>query len=426
MNDARKMLSNSFILFVGTVVSSFFSYLFNMLMGRMLGPSSYGDMVTIMSVSTIVLVAAGAIVTVMMLYSSELYASNNIEALAKLLRVFSKYLLFLSVILFFAISAVSPQIARFFSISNNLLVVLGFSAVIIGFLISVNRGFLQGVQAFVPLTLINVLEMSARLVLGLLAVRIGFGVGGAVLATVVATILAYIATFKPINKILKHRNERETNFKFDKREILAFAVPTFFASLLISVSLNIDVLLVKHYFGPVEAGTYAAISTIGKIILYLLAPIIGVMFPMISEKRVKGEKHYKTLLLAMFLTSAAAIIILTIYTVAPVFVIKVLYGLKYTQFYYLLPQVGLFISIYTLVNLLCNYFIALKDFTFIGFYLFVILLQIIAVSQFHSTISIVVKEFVLSNSLLFLLLSAYYLFTKRSQIVSLVRKEYEQ
>lgn len=426
MHDTKKLLSNSLIVFVGTIAGSFFSYLFNMLMGRMLGPTAYGDMTTIMSATAIMLVAGGAIVTVVMMYSSELYAERNISALAKLLRIFSKYLLFAGLIFFLITLFFSSQIAVFFSISNKFYVIIGFSSVIVGLLMAVNRGFLQGVQRFIPLSMIGISETALRVILGVIAVRVGFGVGGAVMATVIATIVAYLLSFHPIKKILREKEGKHSDFNFNKGKILAFAIPTLFASLLMALSVNMDILLVKHFFDPRQAGVYAAISTIGKIILYLVAPIIGVMFPMITEKRTRGEKHYKTLALAVLVTTIASVLILAVYAIAPTTVIRILYGSKYTEFYYLLPQVGLFIIIYSLINLFCNYFIAVKDFIFIIFYTIVVVIQVFAVQFYHPSISVVVKEFILSNAVLFFLLSAYYLFTKRAQATAMIKGEYER
>lgn len=425
MNDTKKLLSNSVIVFVGTLVASVFSYLFNMMMGRMLGPSGYGDMTAVLSASTIILVGGGAVITIVMRYSSELYATKNTTALSKLLKVFSRAMLSFGILIFLLVVALAQPIANFFTISKGIYIVIGFSSVIVGFLIAVNRGFLQGVQSFKPLTIVNISEMIIRFALGIIIVKLGFGAGGALAATVIATICAYLFSFPPVSKVLSEKGKEDTNFRFDKREILNFSVPAFVGALLVALSLNVDILLVKHFFNPSDAGIYAAVSTIGKIIIYLVSPIIAVMFPMITEKKTRGEKHYKTLLLALFVTALAALLILAIYAIAPSMVIRILYGTKFTSFYYLLPEVGLSMVFYALVNLLCNYFIAVKDFVFIAIYSLVIIGQVSIVTTYHPSLTMVVREFILGNGLLFALLSAYYLFTKKTQLLAMIRKQYE-
>ena len=136
--------------------------------------------------------------------------------------------------------------------------------------------------------------------------------------------------------------------------MLSYSWPTLLASILLAVSINLDIILVKHYFPAEEAGLYAAVSTIGKIILYATGPIVSVMFPMISEQTAKKEKHYKIFLLSLTMTLVGALIILGIYVIAPGKVISILYGGTYASLYYLLPQVGVAVLFYALINLICK------------------------------------------------------------------------
>ena len=54
---------------------------------------------------------------------------------------------------------------------------------------------------------------------------------------------------------------------------------------------NIDVILVKHYFSADEAGHYAALSQLGKIIIFGTGAIASVMFPLVVERFEKHEMY---------------------------------------------------------------------------------------------------------------------------------------
>lgn len=414
----RKLFSNSIIVFVGTIIGSFFSYLFNMLMGRYLGPTEYGEMTALMSFLMIISVAGSAILTITMRYSSQLYAENKYSALKRLLSFFTKYIYVLSLAIILICLVLIKPIANYFSISSLLPVAIAFSSLIFGLVVLANKGFLQGTHQFSAVSFIGAIEMALRLVLGVILVKIGFQVSGALAAVVLATAISYFITFWPINSLFKKAgtDKTETNFRFDKKEILSYSWPTLITSVLLIVALNIDIILVKHYFPAYDAGIYAAISTIAKIILYITAPVITVMFPMISEKTTKGDKHYSIFLLSLLMVAVGSFLILGLYVVAPAKIIGILYGPSYISFFYLLPEIGMAVLLYSLINLVVNYYMVIKNFIFVWFFLLDLILMTIAISIWHSSIVLVVRIMIASYSLLFASIMVYYLLSKKEQI----------
>jgi len=427
MSQTKRLLSNSIIVFVGTIVGSIFSYAFNMLMGRLLGPAQYGDMSAIMSLLAITSVAGGTILTVTMRYTGETYAGGHFASLKKIFNIFTRYVVIFGAALFIIGLFFARFITDFLSIHSLVAVMISFVAFLTGFTILITKGFLQGIQDFKSLSFVTALEMVLRLAFGLLFIKVGFELDGAISAIILATGLTYLLSLVPIRKFfLKHKQDNRTEeFKLDKKEVIAYSVPTFITMLLLAISMNIDVIVVKHYFPSDQAGIYAAISTIGKIILYITAPIIGVMFPMISEHRTKGEKHYKLFLYSLILTIVGAVSILIVYTVAPALVIRILYGQAYLGAQNLLPIVGIMIMIYSLINLVCNYYLAIKSFLFVWFYAFAIILQLVLILFYHSSILEVVKIFIFTLGLLFFLLMIGYLYLKKDRFIEVLKGEYE-
>ncbi|MFA7244305.1 MAG: oligosaccharide flippase family protein [Patescibacteria group bacterium] len=426
MNEAKKLLKSSSIVFIGTLIASLFSYLFNMMMGRLLGPTEYGEMTALMSLQTIIAVASGAILTISMRYSGELFNERYFDALKKLFLFLTKYLLLIGVGIFLVCLLFLKPIANFFSINSLMPISIVLSGVIFSLLIVINKGYFQGLQKFRSLASINILEMALRLGLGLALVMAGLKLNGAVSAIVLATIIAYSISFLPIkrmfNKIKFHDGH---SFKFDKKEIISYTWPTLIASLFLVASLNIDIILVKHYFDPQSAGLYAAISTVAKIILYVTAPIASVMFPMVSERKVKGDKHYQIFLFSIIITLIGAFAVLAIYMIMPGKVVSILYGPDYVSAYTLLPEVGLFVLFYSMVNLMANYYMVIKNFFFLILYFIVLVAQIVMVSYWHPSILAVIRTFILMNGVLFALLMGYYVYTKKEALLAIFKSENE-
>lgn len=424
--DIKKLLTNSFLVLVGSFVGGVFAYGFNMVMGRMLGPEKYGEMTTVLSMVAITSVGGGAILTVVTYYSSEVYNKNAFSALKRMHFTFTKYIFFISFFLFLIGLFLSGPLSRFFNLSSPISTMIAFLGLIFGFLILVNKGVLQGVQNFSSLTILNTFEMVLRLILGVILVKIGFATLGAVSAVILALIISYGLTFLPINKLFKKTVKKDEsaetkNLQFNKKDILLYSIPTALAMAVMAIGINVDVMFIKHYFSPADAGMYAAISTIGKVILYVTAPIVTVMFPMIAQKRVTGDKHYKILLFSLAITILLSLFILTFYELMPGRVISLFYGSAYVGMYSLLPRVGFFIFFYTLVNLIINYFLSIKSFKFLWPLFITVLLQIVLVSIWHGSLVLITSILTTTMGLLFLCLMSYYLFTKKEQIILLLK-----
>jgi len=326
------------------------------------------------------------------------------------------------IILLIGLALLKP-IANFFSLSEYLPIIIILVSVVSGLLLVTNKGMLQGGQKFLDLTIINVIDPILRVIVGVSLVKLGLDLTGAMTAVFVAIGVSYLVTLLPLKKLFNLASKKVENFSFDKKEIVAYSWPTLIAAVLLVVSINLDIILIKHFFSPEDAGIYAAVSTIAKIILYITSPIIAVMFPMVSEQKTKGEKHYRVFLMSLLFTLFGSLVVLAVYMIAPGKVISILYGAKFSSYYYLLPQIGLAVLFYSMVNLMANYYLAIKDFVFLWFFALILVAQVIIISLWHPSLEVVVRTLVMTQGALFTLVFGYYLITKRSQIASYLSGE---
>lgn len=131
------------------------------------------------------------------------------------------------------------------------------------------------------------------------------------------------------------------------------------------------------------------------------------------------------LLFSLGLTAIGAALVLAIYSTVPTTVMKILYGHDFTALSYLLPQLGIFILFYTLINLLANYFLAVKNFVFLIFMFVASVLILVWTSLNHASISGIIKIFTISDALLFAAMISYYLYDKRKQLKQYLKAIYE-
>jgi O-antigen/teichoic acid export membrane protein len=169
------------------------------------------------------------------------------------------------------------------------------------------------------------------------------------------------------------------------------------------------VVLVKHFFSSFDAGIYAAVSTLGKIILFASAPVATVMFPLLTRRFAKKENYVGMFLLSIGLTVVVVAGVIILYYLFPYFVMSLLYGDKYFSGVYLLVPYAIYTGLISLSGLFVNLFLSVNHNKIVIFPMFGAILQLIGINIFHQTISQVVWVSISVAALLFLALSVYFL-----------------
>ena len=420
LKNSKKAISGGLWVMIGTTVASLFSYFFNIMVGRKLGPSAYADFTSLMSLLVILSVGSGTVLTITMAFTSRYYAEKNYHAIKDLFVYLLKFTGILVLILTGIGIIFVPQINQFLNISNSYATIITLFGIIFGIIIFINRGILQGMQQFKKIGWLNPLEMISRLLLGLALISLGANLIGALGAVVFSTLIIFVISLISIYRILhqKSRGIEKTKTIDFRKALNQYFWPTLISNTLLVIVINSDVIIVKHYFNADIAGAYAALSTIAKIIFYAASPIINVMFPMIAERTTKGEKHYRLLLFGFLATLFISLAINGIYAVFPGTIIEILFGSNYTAYFQLLPMVSIFIMLYTLANLLINYYMAIKNFKFLYVFAICFIFAGIAVYLNHSSLETIIKIYIASMSLLLTGLMGYYIFLKWQQIAN--------
>jgi O-antigen/teichoic acid export membrane protein len=137
--------------------------------------------------------------------------------------------------------------------------------------LGVRRGYIQGIHAFGPLAINFMLEGVVRLGGAFLLIEVGLGVKGAVLASVLAVIVAYFAALPSPGVTSLRLKGIAISFREGLQAIVFFAGQT--------VINNFDIVLVKHFFPPLEAGLYAAVALVGRLVNMCAWSVVNTMFP---------------------------------------------------------------------------------------------------------------------------------------------------
>ncbi len=385
---------------VGSNMANFIAYIYHLVIGRMLGPVSYGELAA-------TLAALGMFSTVFAFVSLvvvKLVSSAKKREIPALYHWFLKRGLITGFGLCLFLTTFTSIISNFLHLDYKIAFLLGpiLFAILLSLLL---KSFLHGLLKFGQSVVVSNIDMSLRVVFSVLFVYLGFSSFGAVFGIFVASILSFLVAFS----FLKELRRGRVNGKLkDAKKVLAYAFPVFLVSIANNSFISSDVILTKHFFNAYDAGIYASLSTLGKIIFFGTGPIGAVMFPIISQRHSKGQNYHKVLAMSFLLTAWMAVGVLAVYYFFPELMIKILFGNEFLDASSNLIWFGVFIAIYTVANLLVSFYLSIEKTKVAFFPIVFALFQIVGIYFFHDSVLSVIRISTLSATLLLVSLLIYF------------------
>lgn len=401
----NSLVKNSLIVLIGSTAANVGTYVFHLLMGRILGPVNYGILESLISLSYFLSIPIGVLGLVV-----AKYVSQEIEhpvKMASLVKTLSQKVSFWGVgglVVFFLSFFWLKKIIRVDSFFY-------FAAIGVFSYLSIYTTIfsctLQGIMQFSQLNFLNIFNSWSKLLVGFLLVALGFQVGGALAALIIAAFFTLGLGYFLITRYLPFKNAEEIkNWVFAWRR---YSLAVFLTNLSLTSLYTSDVVLARYFLPPQEAGYYAALSVLGKIIFFASSPITTVMFPTVSAKQAKGKDYRRVFETSIGLVIMISLVAVAIYFLFPNLMINLLYGRQYLAAAGNLGVFAIFISLYSLCAIFLNYFLSIARIAVIQLGVVAALGQIFLIVFFHQNIGQILSVNILVSFLLFLgLLICYY------------------
>ncbi len=399
------LFSGSVVMIVGSNATNFLNYIYHLIMGRLLGPANYGELSVLFSLLGLFGIITGSLGLVMVKFVS---ASKTKEEISELIFWINKKTMFFSILLALVLVILSPFITSFLHIQNPYLIVLIAAIIVFSYPAFFLRSVLQGLLKFKEMIISVLVETFVKLILGVLLVYLGFSVGGAMTGLFVASVLAWVLLLYFIKDYLVGIKRSSINFL----SMVKFSAPIFVYSAATTSLYSADIILVKHFFSAHDAGLYAALSTLGKIIFFATSPISSVMFPMISQRQARGEGFSKVFIPSLMLTLLMSLGVTGIFWLFPQLTIKMLYGVLYLDAAYLLIWFGIFMTLYSLSSLMINFYLSLGKVKVVLLPLVAAVLQVVGIWFIHDSLISVIYISIGVTTLLTIGLFVYFANTK--------------
>ena len=239
------------------------SYAYHIAVGRLLGPEVYGTFGALLGVFYLLWIYSQS-VQLRLARAASLSPLNFHQALRSVLP------LGLGIAVFLALW--SPWLAAWLKLP-----IWGLLGVALVWLTTLPlpavKGLLQGRQRFTQLAVLNVLEPTLKLTLGVSLIVLGSGLIGAWAAWSLAALLTLPFALRGL---FRNPLPQASAIREIPSAGLSLALP---AAFVLAIPTNVDVLAAKGAFSAEQAGLYVAAAVLGKGFLFLALGVGAVLLP---------------------------------------------------------------------------------------------------------------------------------------------------
>ncbi len=398
-----RIIAGSVVLLSGSGMTIGTNLLYNIVVARFLGPKGFGQATVVYTLLTLL----SAVMLSLQITSSKVVAQQATpEGKAAVYRSYHRAAWLLGLVVAVALLLSRGAISDYLNLQDSTLVAL--LAIGVGFYIPLGprRGYVQGTYGFRGLALNLVLEGAVRLLGSYLLILAGFGVRGVIAANAAAVVAAYFAI--PPRLVGRVRNPLHFSYAF--RET-AQATVFYAGQMLIG---NCGIVMVNHFFAAHEAGIYAAVAMVGRVIFTMTSAVVNTTFPLVAGTSKEDRRDLRVIATSLMLVLGCGAGLAVALCIAPPWIWTHLFGSGFEvagrySLSYLLALYALAIVIYSLSAVIITFEMSYKiaNTSYVQLAFSVVLIG--GIYCFHSSLREVVLVQLLLMAVLFVMVAVPFL-----------------
>jgi O-antigen/teichoic acid export membrane protein len=388
------------------------NYLYNLILGRLLGPAQFADAAVLI---TFLLVLSFAAMTFQLVTAKFSVLFEN-QIFKSFIAKTYKSALLVGVSMGILIIIFANQLQQLFNTSSsNMFVVFGIG-VPLYFLMSVNRGVFQGKKEFKALSITYQSEMLSRLIITLVLILV-FNIESS-LVIAVGIFMSFIFGLLPFR--FKNIISKKTVLldKVHSKEIQKFFIITAFYELTQIIINNSDILLVKHYFESYEAGLYASLALIGRIVYFIAWMFVMLLLPTVVQLKKEGKETAPVLFKYVGYIAIISITIIVVCVSFPETIINLLFGNSYIAMAPLLWKYATATSMFAISNIFAYYYLSLDKYVPVIISGVFGMLQMALVVFYHDSLEQVVHMQIIAMILLLIIQLVFFKLDQRKPLIT--------
>ncbi len=377
------------------------NYLYNLILGRLLGPEQFADAAVLI---TFLLVLSFVAMTFQLVTAKFSVVFENNVFSSFISKVY-KHALLVGISLGILIIGFSNQLQAIFNTSSSGMFVIFGIGVPLYFIMSVNRGVFQGKKAFKSLSITYQGEMLSRLIITLGLIFL-FNIQSSVVIAI-GILISFIFGLYPFKT--KHISFKKTFINpAHSKQIRNFFILTAFYELTQIIINNSDILLVKHYFESYEAGLYASLALIGRIVYFIAWMFVMLLLPTVIQLKKEGKDTAPILFKYVGYIAAIALIIVLTCAIFPKLMITMLFGESYLPMTPLLWKYAIATGMFAVSNIFAYYYLSLDKYVPVIISGVFGMLQMVLVIFYHDSLEQVVHMQIIAMILLLIIQITFF------------------
>jgi O-antigen/teichoic acid export membrane protein len=403
------LLKHSAILLVAGTSGHVVNYVYQLVMGRMLGPEQYGSFGALMALAYILSVPVQAIQAttvrrVASLDAERRWAGAGAIARRTLLRVGVFGLIALAVL-----ASLGPLIASFLRIGSAAPVLILSGALYLLLLGPALGGTLMGLQRFLKLGVMQIAGACGKLAFSVGLVALGAGLNGAVAGLTMGAWVCLLLGGWFLRDALAAKGQIAVLPR--ARTDFAIALASYVG---LTLLYTIDTLVVKRVFDPSSAGSYVAVSTLSRSIFFGSSAIAGAMLPKAATRAADGDSQgvarllRRALVYTVLLATAGALLL----NACRGDLVTLVFGNTYMENTRVLRILSIGMCLLSLCNVMVLFGIAKRQRHVPAIVVGGALVEAVALVAFHQTIGTVAMVFTATMGVSFLTLALLALRSK--------------
>jgi O-antigen/teichoic acid export membrane protein len=378
------------------------NYLYNLILGRYLGPEKFADAAILI---TFLLVLSFVAMTFQLVTAkfSVLFEDN---VFYNFISKMFKSSTIVGVILGLVVVLFSTQLQTFFRTTTSSMFVIFGLGIPFYFLMSVNRGIFQGKKELMSLSITYQGEMISRLLITFLLFWL-LEIESSILISI-GIFFSFIFALFPF-KLRNFSFFKSINLEAPQKKLVRnFFIITAFYELTQIIINNSDILLVKHYFNPVDAGLYASLALIGRVVYFIAWMFVMLLLPTVIQLKKDGKDTVPILLKYVSYIAAIASLIIVSCFFFPQQIISILFGSDYVSIAPLLWKYALATGVFAVSNIFAYYYLSLDNYIPVVLSGLFGMFQVVFIVFFHDSLEQVVHVQIATMILLMIMQLSFF------------------
>ena len=312
-----RIVAASVVLLSGSTLAAVLNFLYNIGIAHFLGPTDFAHATVVYTLLTL----TSAVTLSFQIVTAKVVAQQQtLEGKSAAYRQLHRDSWGCAISICLLLILFQHQISDYLNLPSPILVVL--LAIGAGFYIPLGtrRGYMQGAYGFRKFATNLVLEGAVRLGGSLILILLGTGVTGVIAANAAAEAICWLA-------IVPHLSPRTSGAaRFVAFQELFQAIIFFAGQVLIN---NYSIVQVKHYFFALDAGIYAAVAMVGRVIFTLSSAVVNGMFPIVAGTSAEERRSHNVLSVSLLLVFGMGSAISLALCVVPASLWSIVFGSKF-------------------------------------------------------------------------------------------------